>query len=65
MKPTEYANHIQVLGWLHIGLSVVLVLVGTFALLLFGGIGVASQDKDALNVLGCFGLVGITFFNAR
>ena len=62
MKPTEYATHIQVLGWLHIGLSAVLVVVGIFALLLFGGIGIASQDEEALNVLGCFGLIGISFF---
>ena len=62
MDSREYATHIQVLGWLHIGLAAVLVVVGTFALLLFGGIGLASQDAQALGILGCFGLVGVGFF---
>ncbi len=62
MKAQEYATHIQVLGWLHIGLGAVLFLVGTFALLFFGGMGVASGDPEAVSILGCVGLVGIGFF---
>jgi hypothetical protein len=65
-------KHVTVVAALHIGLGILGIVVGAFIFILLAGIGVVTEDEDALTVLalvggavGCFlfvvsapGLVG-------
>lgn len=61
MTDSEYQNHITVLGWVHVGFSLILVFLAVFALLFLSGIGIASQDTEAVRILSCVGMAGAVF----
>ncbi len=48
-------KHITIVAALHIGLSILGILLGAFVLLLLAGIGVISEDEEALTVLAIVG----------
>ncbi len=64
MTAAEYDNHIKILAWVNIGLSLVLLFLGLFALLFLGGLGVATGDPEAIPILGTIGTMALLFFGA-
>jgi hypothetical protein len=48
-------KHITIVAALHIGLSILGILLGAFVLVLLAGIGVISEDEEALTVLAIVG----------
>lgn len=54
-------SHIQLVGILHLVHSGLVILIGLFVFGLLTGIGVFSQDEDALLVLGIVGTVAVGF----
>ena len=64
MKPSSYATHIQILGWLFILGNALVLSLGLFSLVLLPAIGLISQDATDLGVLGTIGVAGAIFFTA-
>jgi len=53
-------SHVSLVGILHLVHSGLLLLIGLFLFGLFTGIGILSQDEDAMLVLGIIGTVAVT-----
>ena len=51
--------HVTVLGWLNIGASVLIVLLGMMGFVFFLGIGALSGDPQAARILPFLGLMGM------
>lgn len=54
--------HVTILGWLHIGSSVLFVLLGLIGFVFLAGIGMLSRDPEAAAILPFLGLVGLILF---
>lgn len=48
-------QHVTVLGWLHIGSNILLLIIGGFVFFLLTTIGVISGDQEATAILGAVG----------
>lgn len=48
-------QHVKVLGWLHIGSNILLLIIGAFVFFLLTAIGVISGDQEATAILGTVG----------
>ncbi|GAB4146403.1 MAG: hypothetical protein Fur0021_04510 [Candidatus Promineifilaceae bacterium] len=48
-------QHVTVLGWLHIGSNILLLIIGGFVFFLLTTIGVISGDQEATAILGMVG----------
>ncbi len=48
-------QHVTVLGWLHIGSNILLLIIGGFVFFLLTTIGVISGDQEATAILGTVG----------
>ena len=55
----ELDQHVTVLGWLHLGMSLLVMVIGVFIFTLMGGIGVIADAPEAQTILG---IVGGTLF---
>jgi hypothetical protein len=56
-------KHITAVAVLHIGLSILGILLGAFVFLLLAGVGLVSENEEALPVLGIIGTaVGLFLF---
>ncbi len=53
-------DHVKILGWLHIILSALSLLIGVFVLVMLASIGVVSGDQEAVVILPLvgFGIAG-------
>lgn len=51
----DLPQHVTVLGWLHIGSNILLLLIGAFVFFLLTAIGVISGDQEATTILGTVG----------
>lgn len=56
MDKRELEQHLEILGWVHITLAILVLLLGTGVFLFFTGIGAASGDPQAAGILGILGL---------
>jgi hypothetical protein len=54
-KEATLAKHVRILGWLHIGLGIIDLLIGLATFGLLSGIGVMSGDLHAFGVLSVIG----------
>jgi len=61
MDQTEMRQHVTILGWLHIAMAALAIIVGLFLLLLFGGIGLAEHDHEARAFMGIIGFAVAVF----
>ena len=64
MKQIDYPTHVTILAWINIGFSVLIAFIGVFALFFLTGIGVASQDPEAVRILTFVGFAGSGFLIA-
>ena len=64
MDARDYGTHITVLAWINIGFSALFGFIGIFALFFLTGIGMVSQDVEAMSILGFVGLAAALFFSA-
>ena len=62
MKERDLELHINILGWLNLLSSAVLLVVGLVGLVLLAGMGFVSQDPQAFQVLGLIGVTGAMLF---
>jgi len=62
MKERDWDLHINILAWLNIFGSALFLAVGVIGLLFMAGIGLASEDPLAFQILGIVGLMGAFFF---
>jgi len=62
MKERDWELHINILGWLYMLSSALFLVIGLVALLFMAGIGLATQDPVAFQILGVVGLSGALFF---
>ncbi len=62
MKTRDWDLHINILGWLYLLSSVTYLAVGILALLFMAGIGAATQDPVAFQILGIVGVTSAMFF---
>ncbi len=53
----DMSGHVKVVAWLHIIFGAMGVLFGLFIVIFFAGIGLASDDPDAFQVLSIVGSV--------
>ncbi len=61
MDQTEVRQHVTILGWLHIAMAALAIIIGLFLLLLFGGIGLAEHDREAQAFMGIIGFAVAIF----
>jgi hypothetical protein len=59
-RRVDIETHVMILGWFNIVASALFAFLALFALLFFGGIGVATGDAEALPVLSVIGCAGFT-----
>lgn len=64
MEKRDYHTHIMVLAWINIGFSALFLFIGVFALFFLTGIGVASQEAEAMSILAFIGTAAALFFGA-
>jgi len=64
MDKRDYHTHVMVLGWMNIAFSALFAFIGLFALVLLTGIGIVSEDAEAVRVLGVIGVGAAIFFGA-
>ena len=64
MDSRDYNTHVQVLAWINIGFSALFLFIGIFALFFLTGIGVASQEVEAMSILAFIGTAAALFFGA-
>jgi len=62
MKERDWELHINILGWLNLLSAALFLVIGFVALLFMAGIGFATQDPVAFQILGVVGLSGALFF---
>jgi hypothetical protein len=62
MQVRDWELHINVLGWLYLLSSFVFLVLGLVALVLMAGIGLATEDPIAFQILGVVGISGALFF---
>jgi len=62
MKGKDWELHISVLGWLYILGNTIYLVIGGMGLFLLAGIGVATNDPEAFQILSIVGGVGAVFF---
>ncbi|MCA9945256.1 MAG: hypothetical protein H6656_08380 [Ardenticatenaceae bacterium] len=58
MKQSEFKEldkHINILGWLHIGLNVLTLCIGVFVFFILIGAGLLSADGEAMSILAVVG----------
>lgn len=61
MSKSDYSAHIMIVAWINIVFSVLFAFVGVFAFVFLTGIGVVSQDPEAVTVLGFIGTAAAIF----
>lgn len=49
-------QHVRILGWLYIIYSAIFVLIGVILLIILGGAGAASGDRQAFFITGAVGM---------
>jgi hypothetical protein len=54
----DMQRHVTIIAALEIAFSVIFLLVGIIAFVFFAGIGILSQDPEAIGVLGLLGTIG-------
>ncbi len=54
-------QHVIAVGWLHIGLSIVWVLIGFTVAIVMWGIGLSTHDRDAIEILSIIAPIIIVF----
>ena len=62
MKERDWELHINILGWLNLLSSAVCLCIGLIALVFLVGMGIVSQDPEAVRILGFIGVTGALFF---
>ncbi len=62
MNEKDWQLHISILGWLYILGNAIYLLIGGMGLIFLAGIGIASRDPQALEVLSFIGSIGAIFF---
>jgi len=62
MKGRDWELHISILGWLYILGNIIYLFIGGLGLFLLAGIGVATNDPQAFQILSIVGGVGAAFF---
>lgn len=62
METRNWDIHLSVLGWLYILGNAVFLAIGILGVIFLTGIGVVSEDPEALKVLSVIGSVGAIFF---
>ena len=62
MQNKDWDLHISVLGWLYILGNIIYLVIGGLGLIFLAGIGVATQDPEAFQILSIVGGVGAIFF---
>jgi|SRR6185369_226639 len=61
MEQAQLRQHVTILGWLHIALAALAILVGLCLFLLFGGIGLAQHERGDQAIMGVIG-AGVAAF---
>lgn len=56
MNPRELQQHVTILGWLYLVGHAVFLAIGLFVFVLLTGIGVASGEPEARNILSIIGV---------
>lgn len=56
MNPRELQQHVTILGWLYLVGHAVFLAIGLFVFVLLAGIGVASGEPEARNILSIIGV---------
>jgi len=64
MNTRDWNLHITIVGWLFIIGNAIYLLLGGLAFIFMTGIGIASQEAEALPILTVVGGVGAVFFTA-
>lgn len=62
METRDWELHLTILGWLYIFGNVLYLFIGALGLIILTGIGYASQDPIAVQVLSLIGGIGAVFF---
>ena len=62
MRSNDLDLHINVLGWLYLLSSFVFLVLGVVGLIFMAGIGLATEDPVAFQILGIVGISGAIFF---
>ncbi len=62
MNSRDWELHISVLGWLYILGNTIYLIIGGMGLFFLTGIGVATNDPQAFQILSIVGGVGAVFF---
>ena len=62
MKERDWETHIDLLAWLYILGSSILLVLGFLGLVFLAGIGVATGDPTAMPILTIVGSVGALFY---
>lgn len=62
MTPQDFKLHVTVVGWLHVLESIVYIGIAVISIVLFCGIGMASQDPKAMGILSIVGFSGAALF---
>jgi hypothetical protein len=62
MKSQDWDIHINILGWLYLLSSFIFLVLGLVALIFMAGIGLATEDPVAFQILGVVGISGALFF---
>lgn len=62
MRTNDLELHINVLGWLYLLSSFVFLVLGVVGLIFMAGIGLATEDPVAFQILGIVGISGAIFF---
>ena len=62
MGKREYNTHVMVLAWINIGFSALVLFMGIMGMFVLAGIGILSQEAEALRVLTFLGTGAAVFF---
>lgn len=62
MKEENWDLHVNILGWIYLLSSAFFLVIGLLTLILLAGIGIATQDLVAFQILGVVGISGALFF---
>lgn len=57
----DFDKHLPILAWLHVAMGGLFILSGLFVLVFFGGIGLASGEREAFAILAVIG-AAVAFF---
>jgi hypothetical protein len=62
MNLKNYSLHVQILGWLFILKSAIVLILGLVSMLILPAAGLFSGDETAVPILGTIGVIGALFF---